>query len=460
MYRARVMVGRLATTVIPAVAIGVTAVVLLGPGRPHDAVAVRVFGLPWEGGGKEGGAVAWRVVGVRRLFGVDDAVALKRVRLEASDEAGKVGEWGGSLGPDGVAEAVVRLARPLRGGVQLRVTQGEAVLAEGRVSFARREGSAAAGEPVPGSARGDVSVSVEVVRGVLVAPFEDAIRVSIQGQGEAMERVAIEARAEGADVRPARSGVDQRGRAAFWVKPHAHLVELTVEVTAGEGKSGRWEGILPVVPGGMWLEPAQGDRALEELRIVSASPRRRAYLSVVGDEGRVFGAAFPLEPDGAGFFAGRVRLDGAASGARRREVILAGDAFEQGAGTVAWPLVPPEGTAAVRRVELLLDGMPGAEAQERARAWAARRAAVMVVGAAAMLEVLLLVLMSRASQRALEEHLVRASGAEDGASRPMSTLDRATLLASARHHPVLSLLAATSLVGLAFSLVLALATLR
>jgi hypothetical protein len=260
------------------------------------------------------------------------------------------------------------------------------------------------------------------------------------------------------------------------------MVELSLAVTAGEGKRGTWEGILPVVPGGVWLErapegeAARGASTSPEIRVVSPAPKRQVYLSIIGDQGRVFGAVIPLAPDGAGFYAGRVRAD-LPAGARTLQVTLAGDPFEQGAGTVAWPLVPPEGTAEIQRVELLLDGLPGAEIRERARASAARRAAAILVGAAAIFEVLLLLLRSRASQRALEKHLAGASGVPDadtqrpgepppGEAReprgpaPLSAADRERLLASARDHPVLWALAFSALVGLGFALVLAFATLR
>jgi hypothetical protein len=472
-----VMLGRVVTTVIPTVAIGVTAVVLLGPGRQRAAIGARVWGLPVEGAS----VVAWRVEGVRRQFGVDDAAPLDRARLVARDEGGPLGEWTGTAGSDGIAEAVIKVARPVRGSVALEVSQGASLLAEGRIAVARREPLAVTAAKIPGSARGDISMSVEAVRGVLVAPFEDAVRVSLSGPTEALEKASIEATASGAEVRPARFGVDVHGRATFWVKPLAHMVELTLEVTGGDGKRGRWEGVLPVVPGGMWLEQAKaaGGGALGELRIIAASPKPRAYLSIVSDEGRVFGASVALVKDEAGFFSGRIQPD-LPSVVGPLQAILAGDPFEQGVGTVAWPLVPPDGAPAIRRVELLIDGVPGAEARERARAGAAKRAAMMVVGAAALVEILLLVLRSRASQRALEAHLLRASGSLAGAGdtaggsagdddadamgerrepRPLSSSDRANILASARDHPLLWVLALTSIVALAFALVGAFATL-
>jgi hypothetical protein len=473
------MLGRLATTVIPAVTIGVTAIVLLGPGRPRAAIGVRVWGLPVSGAG----AVAYRIEGVRRFLSVDDAVPLRDLRLEVRDAQGVAAAWSGETGADGIAEAVARSPRPLRGSLDLRVERAGEVLGEGRIQLEERPPPAiapATKTKIPGTAKGEVSAAVEVVRGVLIAPFEDAIRVSIPGA--APGGAFVEPSIIGGEVRPGRAVPDVNGRAALFVKPLAHMVELSLNVTAGEGKRGTWEGILPVVPGGVWIEPLrapEGPAAPEstlstsrEIRVVSPAPKRQVYLSILGDQGRVFGAVIPLAPDGAGFYAGRVRAD-LPAGARTLQATLAGDPFEQGAGTVAWPLLPPEGTAEIHRVELLLDGLPAAESRERARASAARRAAAILVGAAAIFEVLLLLLRSRASQRALEKHLAGASGIADAEGQPpgepsreprgpapLSSADRERLLASARDHPVLWALALSALVGLGFALVLAFATLR
>jgi hypothetical protein len=471
------MLGRLATTVIPAVTIGVTAIVLLGPGRPRAAIGVRVWGLPVSGAS----AVAYRIEGVRRFLNVDDAVSLRDLRLEVRDVQGVAAAWSGETGADGIAEAVARSPRPLRGALDLRVERAGEVLGEGRIQLEERPPPAiapATKATIPGTAKGEVSAAVEVVRGVLIAPFEDVIRVSIAGA--APGGAFVEPSIIGGEVRPGRAVPDVNGRAALLVKPLAHMVELSLNVTAAEGKRGTWEGILPVVPGGVWLEPlrapegpaAAGASTSPEIRVVSPAPKRQVYLSILGDQGRVFGAVIPLVPDGAGFYAGRVRAD-LPAGARNLQVTLAGDPFEQGAGTVAWPLLPPEGTAEIHRVEILLDGLPAAEARERARASASRRAAALLVGAAAIFEVLLLLLRSRASQRALEKHLVDAAGVSEleGATwspeepararpAPLSAADKEKLIASARDHPVLWALAFSALVGLGFALVLAFATLR
>jgi hypothetical protein len=139
--------------------------------------------------------------------------------------------------------------------------------------------------------------------------------------------------------------------------------------------------------------------------------------------------------------------------ARVLYAVVAGDAHEQGSGTVAWPILPPEGAATPQPMAMLLDGLPAAQEREKQRAWATRKTGLVLIGAAALAEVLLLLLQSRASQRRLEAHLQDASTA-------MPEADRARLMGAAREHPLLRALTAVTLVGLAFAMVAALSTFR
>jgi hypothetical protein len=434
------MLGRAATTVLPTLTVLVTALVLLGPGKPRAATGARVWGAPAEGGA----GLALRIEGIRRHYGVDDAAAGLRMSLEVRAGGEVAGAWTGSAGADGVAEALVSFAKPQAGPLSIRVADGERVFAEG--SIARRPRGLPEARPtaIGGTERGDMAVRVEAARGIMASPFEEEVRVSARG-GEFSVEVAS---AFGAEVQPERAAMGEGGRAVLRVKALAHNVELSLKVKDGAGKEGVWEGYLPIVPGAMWLDP----RGLPgELRIASPAPRGRAYLSLYDEEGRVFGAVVPLAPGASGFHVGSVALPEPLQRAKALQAVIAGDPYEQGAGTAAWPVAPPEGKASPPRIELLLDGVPGAEARERERASGARRVGVMLIAAAAVAEVLLLVLRSRAAQRRLEAHL---AGAAESAG------ERERLLGAAREHPLLGALVGAALIGLAFALVMALATLR
>jgi hypothetical protein len=445
------MLGRAATTVLPTLTVVVTALVLLGPGKPRAATGARVWGAPApearSAAPAEGGArLALRIEGVRRHYGVDDAAAGLQMTLEvrAADEI--AGAWTGTTGPDGIAEALVSLARPQAGPLSIRIADGERVFAEGPIAPGPRGLPAARPTAIGGTERGDMAVRVEAARGIMASPFEEEIRVSAgKLGGEASVEVVS---AFGAEVQPERAAFGEGGRAALRVKALAHNVELSLKVKDGAGKEGAWEGYLPIVPGAMWLDP-QGLPG--ELRIASPAPRERAYVSLFSEEGRVFGAVVPLSKAASGFHAGSVPLPEPLRSAKALQVVIAGDPYEQGAGTAAWPIAPPEGKASPPRVALLLDGVPRAEAREMERASGARRVGVMLVGAAAIAEVLLLVLRSRAAQRKLEAHF---AGAAESAG------ERERLLGAAREHPLLGALVGAALIGLAFALIMALATLR
>ena len=228
-----------------------------------------------------------------------------------------------------------------------------------------------------------------------------------------------------------------------------HHVELVVQARAGD-KSARWEGTLPVIPGAMWLGPPAAPGG--PFPLISPARRDRAYVSFWTEEGRVAGAVVPLAKDALGFFAGEVKAPDV-PGSRVLYAALAGDPLERGSGSVGWPIQPPEGAVEPHRLTLLLDGLPVALEREKQRAWATRRSGLVLIGAAALAEVLLLLLQGRASQRKLDAHLIEAS-------ETLPEADRAKLLRAGREHPALHALTAVSLVGLAFAMVAALSSFR
>jgi hypothetical protein len=444
------MLGRLATLVVPALAVLVTALVFLGPGSARPALGARVYGLPAAGGT----TLALRITGARRLFGVDDVATLDDVLVQAHDGPTPLSSGHATLGPDGVGEVVLDASAPIAGPITLRVLRGEHVLAEGAVPLRPAAPLATKTGAVHGVASGDLVPSVIATRGQLAAPFAETVRIEIPGAAG----VTIEASAPGAEITPDRVITDARGAASIGVKPLAHHVELELRARAPDGRTGRWEGLLPVLPGAVWLAPSRRPGALE---LVSPAPRERVYVSIVADQGRLLGAVVPLVQDAEGFFRGQL---GVTPSARAAQLVVSTDPQERGAGTVAWPLEPPEGAASAARLEPLLDGMPDAEARERARAGRARGAAIQVVGASALFEILLLLVRSRRAQKKLEEGLADAAvqGADPGLGLevPVPEADRNQVLRAAREHPTLRVALAIALVLLAFAVVAAVSTFR
>ncbi|AUX24878.1 hypothetical protein SOCEGT47_054180 [Sorangium cellulosum] len=482
---------------LPALSIGLAALVLLGPGAPRGVTFVRVWGAPVAGSE----ALSLRLEGVRRLHGADDPAALSGIEVSATSAGSPLDPWTGSTGSDGVGEALLRAPGGLEEPVVVRVARDDdaGALLEARVPLLearvpllpppRAAGTPAAGTPaagtpaaeaapLPGVTRGALRLRVTAARGVLAAPFPELVRVVVETEsGAAVAGARVEASAVGADLDGQGSGpalveADARGAASLTVTPRSHAVELTVRATppagarpgspATPGATGTWEGRLPVIPGAIWLDPARLAGDPPALRLISPAPRTRAYVSLGDARGRLLGAVVPLAPDGAGFSSGELALPGEPALRATGWVVVASDPREQGAGAVAWPLSPAAAAATPRRVALLADGWPAAEARERARASRARRRGLLVLGAAAAAEMLLLAIEARSARRRLAAHLAAASGGagEGGGPAPLSSEDRGRVLAAARAEPLLSALALAALVGLSFAAVAALATFR
>jgi hypothetical protein len=450
----RAMLGRLGTYVVPIAAVLVTVLVLLGPGSARPALSVRVFGLPVAGGT----TLALRLAGTSRLHGTELSVPLDDVLVEAYDGATALAPAHGPLLPPyGVGEVVLRAGAPLSGPLTLRVRHGEHVLAEGPVPLRPPKPLQRRSGEIRGTASGALpGVRVFATRGQLAAPFEDAVRIEIPGAAD----VTIEASAPGAEITPEKVTTDARGTAFLRVKPLAHTVELTLLARAPDGRAGRWEGLLPVKAGATWFDRS---RMPEALVLVSPAPHDSVFVSFVAEEGRLFGAIVPLVRDAEGFFRGELALADPAL-KRAAMLVVSDDIRELGAGTVAWPLEPPEGALEPPALELLLDGLPDAFAREAARAARARRAALQVVGASALFEILLLFFRSKRAQRKLDEGLAEAAQTQgdpgSGLEVPVPEADRSQILAAAREHPALRVALAVALVLLAFAVVAAMATFR
>jgi hypothetical protein len=186
-----------------------------------------------------------------------------------------------------------------------------------------------------------------------------------------------------------------------------HTVEIDLEATA-LGRRGTWHGMLPVVPGAIWLEP--GSVADPDLRIVTPVPRDVAYVTLATQKERLWSAAVPLAAaDARGFSRGSApwpNLTPVADTAQPPPMWLtvSSDPQQTSAGTVGWPvgrIGGPFRDAEPRderrfRDQLLLDGMPAADRRDARRRNGARALSGVALAAAAALEGVLLAQSSHA----------------------------------------------------------------
>jgi len=440
------MLGRLATYVVPVSAVVVTALVIFGPGSPRPAPFARIRGQRFTAD-----RVSLRIEGGRRLFGVDSVAAFEGVRVEVREGSAELGPAIVSLGPDGVGEILFEAKQPIQGGY-VRVMLGEAVLAEGQLP----QRTEYAGETLPaareirGVTSGDLLLHVEARRGTIVSPFKEKLDIAVSlaphvsPYEQEFEEVTIEASALGAEIEPKE--LKTQGRATLTVKPLSPTVELTLDASSKIGRKGRWEGLLPVVLGATWLAPED----TKKLTFVSPSPRERVYVSINDPLGRLLGAVVPMKRSEDGFFYGSLDFERREGHESPTEVIVSSDPSEQSDSTVIWPLDAHFPVAS--RLDLLIDGAPIAEARELERAAKARYMAAFLVGAAALAEVLLIVLRSRQAQQELEKNL--------GEAMPRARKTREKILQASRGAGALRVALAAALVLLAFAMVAALLTFR
>lgn len=424
----------------PILAISVAAVVLLGPGRSGPALGVRVWGGPVLGAR----CTAFRLEALRRYFSVDDRISLAGLSLELRDiESGSSATWSGSTGDDGITDARLCLDKPLGNRAELSIGRKQERIAQG--SIALSDGSASVLPPVPlsGIVRGELEIQVKSPRGIWIAPFEDTLWIELVKGAKSRSEIWLSASAQGAELQQKRLVLPVDRALSLRLKPTSHLVELSLSAEVDGVERGVWEGVVPVVPGGIWLEPQRAADAegAKQIRLFSPSPRKSVYVSLLSEEGRLFGAAVPLSQNAEGFFVGEFGIDLSEQTPKTAVLVAAGDPAEQGSATVAWPLRPAVGRAIYPKLELLLDGLPQAEKAEQERAISSRRTAVLLIAALAVFEILFFFAQSRKDRRALEMQL-------EGAKPFLNT------------ESWLWGLVAVALIGLGFALVAALALFR
>jgi hypothetical protein len=435
------MRGRTSLLAIPSLAITVVGVAMFGPGAVQPFDGARIRGGPYAGNS----LLSWRIHVLQRCRSIDSSRSIGQITVHAHDSAGQEASAASYTWDDGTADVALDFGQVVTAPIHAVVTAEAtgATLAEGDLDEDLAHWGEAPGHStrVQGAKSGDLSVDVDAQRGIFAARFRDELIVSVRDGEESILGAEVIVYSDAADIdrgkfrgkiNDAGPKVTQRtssdGRAIFGVTPRSDAVHIDIDVrwkerkratffgpgdgslgaigslpdTGANGKERKaaWHGVLPVVPGAMWLDPASSRDAV---RIVSAVPREFISVSFAAPTIRYWGTHIRLTQGADGFASGEIPWPGKkqamdAPVPQQGWLTVASDPLASGAGTVGWPIAG-RALAGERpfRDQLLLDGMPDAEKRDRGRRYRARLLSAAALGAATVLGAVLLARNGRAS---------------------------------------------------------------
>jgi hypothetical protein len=217
-------------------------------------------------------------------------------------------------------------------------------------------------------------------------------------------------------------GICRGGRCVsrFWFEAIARAPNPELELVASTGSQKRQLRMpMPLRPGGIWLAP--GALESKELRLRSATPKTHAYLSLLGEHGRRWGAIVPLTEGEQGASSGRVALPDLEPGPWL--ALISSDPYEPPEHTAPWPLAPQLRAVEIAPLELLVDGVPAAVAAEEQRVRRVRIPVIGLIAAAAIAILLQIAVAGRRARRELERRIAAdtdTSSAQAIARTPMA----------------------------------------
>jgi len=410
-YDAREMKARAVLLAVPSVAMVVVGFAMFGPGAVQPFDGARIRGGPTRGLRH----LSWRVFVLQRFRGIDSTrnvgpIAVRARHASAPEVVAQCRPRDG-----GICDISLDFAAEISGPIHAVVTTDEdgAILAEGNLEGNAAEWARDRGHParLGEQTSGNLSVDVAARRGVFAAPFRDDLVVTVRNGETPLADAQVTLRTDGAAIEGVAASNDpeasltlvssDRGEVRFGVTPLIHTVAIDIDVTA-LGGSVAWHGVLPVVPGAIWLNPMS--YANGSIAVVTPVPREVAYVTLATPSARLWGGVIPLgSNDTRGFSHGAIGwpILARAPEIGEREPIwitVSSDPLQTSAGTVGWPdarlswPVPPTAILDERpfRDQLLLDGMPAAEKRDQERRYRARALAAVALGAAAVIEGVLL----------------------------------------------------------------------
>jgi hypothetical protein len=246
-----------------------------------------------------------------------------------------------------------------------------------------------------------------------------------------MKGASVRLKGAGLRVRPDDAHTDDTGAVSLEVTPLAHVLEVTLEVRAGE-RTATANGLLPVQPSAIWLSPGVTTGGVRE--VVSPSPAPVLFASLDHPSlGRLWGSVLEATRGDDGMLRAALQVPPAYVGGT---LTLSTDVRESGPATTTWMMGPVTSDASgppAGPMRLLLDGMPVATRLERERAFGARRLAFWLLAGAALFEALYLagrVRRAATKQAAGDPELARLLGTaiDDARGRHLLLASLATLV--------------------------------
>jgi hypothetical protein len=395
---------------LPVITVVIVALALVTTGAPRPYRVARLWGGPTDGSALSLRVEVFEMVEDRGGGMQERQVSGGAVRVHVQ-RPGLEGAHPVTLDAEGGGEA--RFEVPPGGApTEVEVEQAGVTLARGAIGLsterwtgaARRRGGFAA------ASAGGLDVRVAPVRGALAVPFEEELVAEVRRGAAPVVGGSIDLGANGARVTPKTVTTDAAGRAHFRLTPEEHTLSVRLALRdpggAGEASFG-----LGVVPGA--LRARLDGRTLV---VESPVPREMAYFALVTERERLLGGRLALAPDRRGGSSARFELP---PELRPTHAVVASDRDLRSPSSVGWPLAPTATPALTfDAVEaLLLDGRPRAALREKHRRARVRWVTAAFCAAAVLIELALLVALTRSSDKDLDAHLARSGVAGEEAQR-------------------------------------------
>lgn len=382
---------------------------------------------------------AFQMVTYYEERGVREAIAMKDLSVELRDVDGHEAHWTGASNEDGVAEITFTMpGAPVGLAFDARVAGDREPLAFGIIDLLKAppkpvdwptaSDRLSAARVRPSKREGDLLMDVYLESGRLAVGTPHEVWVHVEPKDADAGAPSVHATPEvGLALAADDAKADCFGYARLEATALGHAASTQLEATGPHGEKGIWFGTLPTAPGAFSIQLPSvffSDESRPEAReaiVIAPNPRKTAYVEVDDVEGRVWAAALPLavEP-GDPLPRAHVPLGHLAEGAYW--LVASGDprgAEKMSGATIARAFVVSprnkcascdgcqRGLASAQSLAgptprwLALDGIATRGARNRAQHRLGLYIGLVALGAAALLEALLLTQASREARAAL-----------------------------------------------------------